>query len=90
MSLFSRLFGSKTPEASVDTSVEYQGFHITPEPMKESQGFRLCAVIKKEVGGAVKTHRLIRADTIADIEQCREVSIAKAKQMIDQMGERLF
>jgi hypothetical protein len=33
MSLFSRLFGSKTPEASVDMLVEYQGFHITPEPM---------------------------------------------------------
>ena len=58
--------------------------------MKESQGFRLCAVVEKEIGGAVKTHRLIRADTIADIEQCREASIAKAKQMIDQMGERLF
>ena len=90
MSLFSRLFGSKTPEASVDMLVEYQGFHITPELMKESQGFRLCAVIEKEIGGEVKTHRLIRADTIADIEQCREASIAKAKQMIDQMGERLF
>ncbi|MDG1076130.1 MAG: HlyU family transcriptional regulator [Planktotalea sp.] len=50
----------------------------------------MCAVIEKEIGGEVKTHRLIRADTIADIEQCREASIAKAKQMIDQMGERLF
>jgi len=34
-------------------SVEYQGFRITPEPMKEAQGYRLCAVIEKEVDGAL-------------------------------------
>ena len=90
MSLFSRLFGAKSSEAPKDISVEYQGFRITPEPMKEAQGYRLCAVIEKEVGGELKSHRLIRADTIADMEQCIEASVGKAKQMIDQMGERLF
>jgi len=90
MSLLSRLFGSKKSESPVDTSVEYQGFRITPVPMKESQGFRLCAVIEKEVDGEMKSHRLFRADTIADIHQCSDASIAKAKQMIDQMGVCLF
>ena len=91
MSLFSRLFGGKSNEASKPSaSVEYEGFRITPEPMKEAQGYRLCAVIDKEVAGEAKTHRLVRADTIADIDVCREASIAKAKQMIDQMGDRLF
>ncbi|WP_337956856.1 HlyU family transcriptional regulator [Planktotalea frisia] len=50
----------------------------------------MCAVIEKEVDGELKSHRLIRADTIADVEQCRDASIGKAKQMIDQLGERLF
>lgn len=90
MSLLSRLFGSKKSESPVDTSVEYQGFRITPAPMKESQGFRLCAVIEKEVDGEMKSHRLFRADVIADIHQCSDASIAKAKQMIDQMGVCLF
>ena len=91
MSLLSRIFGSKSPsEPPKDISVEYQGLRIKPEPMKEAQGFRLCAVIEKEVGGEIKSHRLIRADTISDFDQCVEASIAKAKQMIDQMGERLF
>lgn len=89
MSLLSRLFGSK-PKETPDLSVEYQGFRITPEPMKESQGFRLCAVIEKEVDGVLKSHRLIRADTIGDFDQCAGASVGKAKQMIDQMGERLF
>ncbi len=92
MSLLSRLFGSKSKSESPvkTTTVEYQGFRITPEPMKEPQGYRLCAVIEKEVAGTLKSHRLIRADTIADVDQCNEAAIAKAKQMIDQMGERLF
>ncbi|WP_293451840.1 HlyU family transcriptional regulator [Planktotalea sp.] len=90
MSLLSRLFGSKKSESSVDASIEYQGFRITPAPMKESQGFRLCAVIEKEVDGELKSHRLIRADTIANLDQCTEASIDKAKQMIDQLGDRLF
>ncbi|MEP3940561.1 HlyU family transcriptional regulator [Planktotalea sp.] len=91
--MFSKLFGLK-PKASKapkpEQSETYEGFRITPEPMKEQQGYRLCAVIEKEVGGELKTHRLIRADTISDIDVCREASIAKAKQMIDQLGDRLF
>ena len=90
MSLLSRLFGFKKNASPVDTSVEYLSFRITPEPMKESQGYRLCAVIEKEVDGELKTHRLIRADTIANLDQCNEASIGKAKQVIDQIGERLF
>jgi hypothetical protein len=58
--------------------------------MKESQGYRLCALIEKEVNGELKSHRLIRADTISDIDVCREAAIEKAKQMIDQLGDRLF
>jgi hypothetical protein len=90
MSLLSRLFGSKKSESPVDASIEHQGFRIMPAPMKESQGFRLCAVIEKEIDGEMKSHRLIRADTIANLDQCVEASIGKAKQMIDQLGERLF
>jgi len=90
MSLLSRLFGSKKSASPVDNSVEYLDFRITAEPMKEIHGYRLCAVIEKEVDGELKTHRLIRADTIANLDQCNEASIGKAKQMIDQMGERLF
>lgn len=90
MSLLSRLFGSKKSESPEASGEEYKGFRITPAPMKEDQGFRLCAVIEKDVGGETRTHRLIRADTITSFEQCAEASIAKAKQMIDQQGDTLF
>lgn len=90
MSLLSRLFGSKSSESPATEAYEYEGFRITPTPMKEAQGFRLCAIIEKEVDGVLKSHTLIRADTIADVQQCNEAAIAKAKQMIDQQGERML
>lgn len=90
MSLFSRLFGSKPSEEPKATSLEYEGFRITPQPIKEAQGYRLSALIEKEVDGALKSHHLIRADTISDFDVCSDAAISKAKQMIEQMGERLF
>ena len=62
MSIFRKLFGggggSSAPEAEPE---EYNGFAITPEPIKEGHTFRIAARIEKEVNGEVKTHRLIRA-----------------------------
>ncbi|MGB7317107.1 MAG: HlyU family transcriptional regulator [Planktotalea sp.] len=93
MSLLSWLFRSKSnesPAAKKAAAVEYQGFRITPDPMKEAQGYRLCALIEKEIGGELQSHHLIRADTISDFDACVEASVAKARQMIDQQGDRLF
>lgn len=90
MSLLSRLFGSKSGSAPDVQSIEYKGFRITPTPMKEAQGHRLCALIEKEVDGVAKSHTLIRADTIASVEECNAAAIAKAKQMIDQQGEAIL
>lgn len=85
MSLFSKLFGggkAAAPEASED----YQGFTITPTPQKESGGWRLAARVEKDG----RVHDLIRADVIQSKEQADAAAIAKAKQMIDQQGDRLF
>lgn len=90
MSLFSRLFGGGGSKEKEPDFVEYQGFRITPSPMKEQQGYRLCAVIVKELGGETKTHKLVRADVISDFQTCVDASVSKAKQMIDQMGDQLF
>ncbi|MEO9820123.1 MAG: HlyU family transcriptional regulator [Paracoccaceae bacterium] len=40
--------------------------------------------------GDIKVHQLIRADTIDDELTAIEVSIGKAKQMIDEQGDGLF
>ncbi|MDP5084350.1 MAG: HlyU family transcriptional regulator [Yoonia sp.] len=85
MALFSKLFGGgKTPEASPPET--YKDFAIFAVPLKESDGWRISARIEKDG----QTYTLIRADVIQSKEQADAASIAKAKQMIDEQGDRLF
>lgn len=92
MSLFSKLFGgggggSSAPEPE---AIDYHGFAVTPSPIREGNRYRISAKIVKEVDGETKTHTLIRADTIDDLETAVEASLGKAKMLIDQQGDRLF
>jgi hypothetical protein len=89
MSLFSRLFGGGA-SANEAEPVAYEGFHIFPEPIREGSQHRIAARIEKDVGGVPKTYQLIRADTLGDREFAVTASVNKAKQMIDEQGERLF
>ena len=88
MSLLSKLFGGKS--APEPDPVAYEGFQITPQPIPEGRSFRLSARVEKDVGGTMQSHTLIRADTFEGLEAATEASIAKAKQMIDEQGDRLF
>ncbi|SIT82827.1 hypothetical protein SAMN05421665_1545 [Yoonia rosea] len=84
MPFFSNLFGGKAaPEAETET---YKDFTITPAPESASNGWRIGARIERD--GQV--HDLIRADVLQSKEQAEEASVAKAKQMIDEQGDRLF
>ena len=88
MSLFSKLFGGgSAPEPASET---YEGFKITPEPQKDGNQFRLAARIEKEVGGEVKSHHLIRADLFQDRDAAAVAAVRKAKQVIDEQGDRLL
>ena len=92
MSLLSRLFGGGGDSGSDKTvePIEHDGFLIFAEPAQEVGGYRISARIEKEVGGETKTHRMIRADTISDLEEARNTTLFKAKQLIDQQGEDIF
>src|SRR5262245_20887923 len=91
MSFWKSLFGrrSKSAEARGEP-VEYNGFIIRAAPFEEGGRYQTAGVIEKEVGGVRKEHRFIRADTHATFETAVEFSVLKARQMIDQMGERMF
>lgn len=86
MSIFKKLFGggaSSAPEARPET---YEGFTITPNPIREGATWRIAALIEKDG----KSHQLIRADTLESHDVAADVSLAKARQMIDEQGDRLF
>jgi hypothetical protein len=91
MSLLSRLFGGGGGPARPAPEPEvHNGFRIYPEPAKAPGGYRVEARIEKEVAGATRTHHLIRADILDSEDAARAHTLRKAKQLIDQMGERLF
>ena len=90
MSWLSNLFGGGSSSAAEADAVEHEGFKITSTPIREGNEYRICAVIEKEIAGEVKTHKLIRADTVGGLEAAQTASINKAKQLIDQIGDQLF
>ena len=92
MSILSRLFGgggSAKPSPDVEPEI-YEGFSIYAEPVKEGGVFRVAARIEKEVDGAVRSHRMVRADTCDSAEAARDVTTRKAKSLIDQVGDKIF
>ena len=91
MSLLKRFFGNKASRKAADDPVEtYKGLRIVVAPMPEGSKFRLAARIERDVDGQTQVHQVIRADTFDGLEQAQEVSLAKAKQVIDEQGKTLF
>lgn len=88
MSLFSKLFGGKKPaEVKPD---EHQGFRIFVTPISESGGYRVSARIEKDVDGAVKSYKMIRADVCSSRDEADKTSLLKAQILIDQQGDDIF
>lgn len=92
-SFLSRLFGGAKDDAGGAAAGEpetYKGFTIVPAPMPNGGQFNTAGTITKEIDGEIKEHRFIRADTHAGREEAERHSITKAKQIIDEQGDRLF
>ena len=87
MNFLSRLFGKSTPVAQ---PILHKDCRIFPQPIREGSAYRIAARIEKDVGGQVKVHQLIRADTRQSLDDATEATVAKAKQAIDQLGDALF
>ncbi len=91
MPFWSRFFGGKpAEEPASEAPEEHKGFRITPRPIREGAHCRVAARIEKEVAGVPRVHDLVRADTVASPDEARTLSLAKARQVIDEQGDRLF
>lgn len=88
------LGGSGEPGESgggeVLASESYQGFEIRAAPVQEAGGWRVAGVITKAGNGEDREHEFVRADTCADADSAAAMTVRKAKQLIDEQGERLF
>ncbi|PWI32353.1 transcriptional regulator [Vibrio albus] len=91
MGLFSKLFGSKSSEQTTEVEpVEYKGFLIYQEAVKEGGQYRIAGRITKEKDGEIKSHRFIRSDLVTSEQDANELMLNKAKMFIDQMGDSIF
>ncbi len=87
-----KFFGGGDQVSGTDsgTSVIYQNFEIRPAPVKESNGWRVQGTIVKESGDDSREHVFIRADACMDRESAVALTVRKARQLIDERGDKLF
>jgi len=90
VSFLKKLFGGGAAPAKQAAAVEYKGFSIRPDPFPSGNQFQTAGVIEKEIDGETKVHRFIRADRHGSREEAESFAIDKAKQIIDEQGERIF
>jgi len=92
MTFWKNLFGGGQPASAPKASdpVEYNGFLIRAAPFKEGANYQTAGTIEKEIDGVRKEHRFIRADSHPVYDDAVSFTVSKGRQIIDQMGERLF
>jgi hypothetical protein len=94
MSFWTKLLGGgsrgSAPKAVAGRTEEYKGFTIAPAPYLEGGQYQLAGTITKEVGGSLKEHKFVRADRFSSAEDAVEFTLIKARQIIDQQGDKVF
>lgn len=92
MSFFKKLFsqGGAPPATQESPAEEYKGYTIRATPYEEKGAFQLCGVISKEVDGAIKEHRFVRADRFPSMDVAQSMTLSKARQIIDLQHDQIF
>ncbi len=71
-------------------AVEYNGFTIQPAPRREGAQWLTAGLITKEFPDGPREHHFIRAETHASQDDAQAFALVKARQIIDERGDRLF
>lgn len=82
--------GDALPQENPEEFVDYKGFQIRPQPRRDNDSWNVAGTIRKETEDGPQAHYFLRADSAASREAAVELTVMKAKQMIDLEGERLF
>ncbi|MEX1058534.1 MAG: HlyU family transcriptional regulator [Natronospirillum sp.] len=78
-----------TTTGAVQHEEEYHGYCLRIAPQKQGGQYRIAATIHK-LDNPEKVHKLIRADLLPTLDVATEHSLSKARQAVDQLGDRLF
>ena len=89
---WARLAGaaSGAADAAAAPPVEYKGYRIRPAPYRANGHYQTAGTIEKDTPDGVKEHKFIRADTYQNRDDAIAFTISKAKQIIDNQGDKIF
>ena len=93
MGLFRKFFGggaAAEAPAKAETPTEYKGYLIHPALRRHGAGWLIAGTITKAFPDGLREHQFIRADTFTDRGDGVLFCIQKAKQIIDEQGDRIF
>ncbi|WP_127753655.1 HlyU family transcriptional regulator [Devosia sp. 1566] len=96
MSFLSKLFGggAKTSAEPAGDKVlgeeSYKDFTIRAIEMRAGSEYQLAGTIDKDIGGALKTYRFVRADRMSSKDDLIAMALNKGRQIIDEQGENIF
>ncbi len=88
--LWARLRRRSGPRRVRGEEVVYGPYRILPEPFEQDGRWITAGIIRRETPEGVREHRFVRADNHAGPEEAVAFSVTKARQIIDQLGDRLF
>jgi len=77
---------AETPIATV----EYKGYRIKPVPYRTEGHYQTAGIIEKDGPEGRREHRFVRADMHPSRDGAIAFTIAKAQQIIDLEGDRIF
>jgi len=78
-------------QLALEPGVMGQAYLVPFNQSYKDQGqYQTAGIITKEIGGVAKEHKFIRADRHASYEDAVEFSLGKARQIVDQQGDRMF
>ncbi len=71
-------------------AVAYQGYAIHPAPRRQGSQWLTAGLITKAFPDGAKEHYFVRAETHASQDDASAFAVVKAKQIIDERGDKLF
>jgi hypothetical protein len=92
-SMWNRLVGARNREERdppAESAVDYQGWRIRPTPYPANGQYQTAGIIERDTPEGVKEHRFVRAETHPTKDGAAAFAITKGKQIIDEVGERIF
>jgi hypothetical protein len=82
--------GGAGAEAVAADAVEYKGYRIRPSPYQAGGQYQTSGTIEKDFPAGTREHRFVRAESHPSREDAVSFSLIKARQIIDQQGDRMF